>query len=162
MDIDKEQLRRAILDELTGQLYILRTAVNAAVSATTHADARAEGKYDTRAIESGYIAGAQAERLKDLENRLRQVAAVKLGDFHGGRPIAETALVALSDDAGQKTTYYLTKAASGLRLDVGGQVILTISPASHLGSVLIGKQEGDELDFTVGGKERALSILNVR
>ena len=74
--VDKEDIRQALLGELSSQLSVLEKAVKAARDATTHADAKQEGKYDTRAIEAGYIAGAQAERLASLQSLIRYVENV--------------------------------------------------------------------------------------
>ena len=66
MEVNKDKLKEEVLRVLEEQVKVLRKAVEVASEATTHPDAKAEGKYDTRAIETGYLAGAQAARLVEL------------------------------------------------------------------------------------------------
>ena len=88
--MDKSLIKEIIIAELKDQKAALEKAVASAREATTHADAKQEGKYDTRAIEAGYIAGAQMERLRILDGRLKafenlDLAAMRLYKVRDGK-----------------------------------------------------------------------------
>ena len=159
---DKEEIRSQLLAALTEQLTVLRRAVETLVDATTHTDARSEGKYDTRAIESGYMAGAQAERLQKLERTVQYITQVPLPLLPADQPVKAASLVTVKFAADNRVVhYFLLDNVGGLEVTIAGQKVAGITPESNLGEELLGAYEGDEVSFRIGDKEREATIIHV-
>lgn len=141
MEVNKDKLKEEVLRVLEEQVKVLRKAVEVASEATTHPDAKAEGKYDTRAIETGYLAGAQAARLVELESKVRYLRHLKFKTFQAEDEISETALVQLGDK-----WYLILPKVGGLAFRFLNLDILSITPESNLGERLLDSVVGDVVD----------------
>jgi hypothetical protein len=142
--LDKSEIKKSLILELQNQILLLRRSVDTAMDATTHEDAKAEGKYDTRAIESGYLAEAQAKRLNELERKLAFLQGLKFSNFKEDDEIAATALVGL----GSRWFLILPK-IGGFTIEEGEIKVFIVTPESGVGKKLIGSYVGDE----IGGEE---------
>ena len=136
----KEQIKSELLEALHRQLELLEKTVDVAKDATTHADAKSEGKYDTRAIESGYLAGAQANRVKELKGKIAYVQKLSFRTFDEEEAIDNTSLVKL----GEKWLL-LIQHAGGFIIECGVLTITTISPETKLGAEIKGAFLGDDI-----------------
>ena len=77
--MNKPDLLRAILESLAVELETAVREAKAASDAATDPDSRAENKYDTRALESSYLARGQARRVTELQESLRDCQALADG-----------------------------------------------------------------------------------
>src|SRR6476469_2835162 len=64
---EKQAIIDAIRAVLEQEIANLTAAAIATREGATHEDAKPENDKDTRAVEAGYLAGAQAKRVRDLE-----------------------------------------------------------------------------------------------
>src|SRR5215475_9200633 len=104
--ISKTQILKQIIDLLGQELNNL-----AGASAAMHADAsdeqnKAEDQYDTRGLETAYLASSQARLATETEQAMAVYQALQLQPFTKETPIDLTALVEL-DSKGAKTLYFL-------------------------------------------------------
>jgi hypothetical protein len=157
---DKRALIAALCAEIARGIAVLTRAANEAREAATHEDSKPENDKDTRAVEAAYLAGAQADRARDLERTSAALSALAPRGFRPGEAIASSALVELGQEGGARW-YFLAPQGGGLRASVGGVEVQVITPQSALGRELLGKSEGDEIEVTVQGKRRAYEILRV-
>lgn len=150
---DKAALISQLRAALTRDLDAARARARDASDAATHEENRAESDKDMRATESSYIARGHSQRVSELETALSMLGVLPLRDFHGGVPIAVSALVTLAHE-GVETVYLLVPAGGGVVLD-GAVSLATKSP---LGAAMLRACEGDELVF---GK-KTYDIVDVR
>jgi hypothetical protein len=159
--IDKRALVDDLRRQLTCDIAVLTQAALATREAATHEDAKPENDKDTRAIEAGYLAGAQAERVRDLEKTRNVLAMLSLKTFAGTDPIAISALVEVAcDDV--LTLYFLAPTGGGMRGNVESTDILVITPQSPMGQKLLGALEGDAFELSVQRKLRQYEVIGVQ
>src|SRR5690606_40067799 len=68
--MDKTRIQTLIVDRLQADLVIARDALKASHEAATHAESKAENKYDTRGLEAAYLADGQRRRVHEIETAL--------------------------------------------------------------------------------------------
>ncbi|MGZ3692240.1 MAG: hypothetical protein ACXVAX_12100 [Pseudobdellovibrio sp.] len=148
--MNKTEILKPLIEEVTRQLKSALSAAQNTYDDATHEDNKAENKYDTRSLEASYLAGAQAERVKDLKETLSYVSQLQLKNFLGNDPIALTALIELS--TGSKNTWVLLLAkGGGQSIHFYNKAVQVITPDSPIGKLLIGKRKDD--DFFLNQKE---------
>lgn len=140
---------------LRAQLDTARQAAAAAHAAATSEESKQEGKYDTRAVEAAYLAGAQARQLAEAAATLAAIEAASFPDFPADQPIGPGALVE-ADLAGERRFFLLTPRAGGLTLPYDGSTVELLSPEAPLRHALEGLHCGDLL------AEPDLLVLEVR
>lgn len=65
--LDKKVILDHLIDNLKKELIEVETAAHSSRDLATADDLKSEGKYDTRAIEASYLAGAQAKRVEEIK-----------------------------------------------------------------------------------------------
>jgi hypothetical protein len=140
--MNKKIIVEKILIKLEADLVALKAAAMETLAAATGEESIAENQYDTRALEAGYLAGAQAKRLVEIEESVFIYKSLKLRDFDPSTPIGPTALVELSLDD-KITKAFLTPAAGGMTLETDQGIIQVLTPKSPLGEALVGLKVGD-------------------
>ncbi|MDQ3339118.1 MAG: GreA/GreB family elongation factor [Myxococcota bacterium] len=156
---DKASLRDELHAALVSALETARAAHAAAVEGATHSEAKAENDKDTRGLEQSYLARGQAQRVAELEAAASDVAAMKLRTFADGDAVAMSALVVVEDD-GKQQRYFIAPGGGGTALrPVAGSraAIQVVTPASPIGTALIGKRVDDVVEF----RGRELAIVSV-
>ncbi len=133
----------AIVTALEDAVETARVQANVARSEATGDESRQEGKYDTRAIEAGYLAQAQARRVAEAELAFQRFASLDPKDERAR--VDGPCLVTLQGPEGL-THYFIGPAAAGLRVEVDGETVRVMTPASPLGRLLLGLEADDELD----------------
>jgi hypothetical protein len=141
----KSVLLETIRLELKAGLERLARAAMDAHAAATDPDSKAEGKYDTRSLEASYLAAGQARQVDEMAKAVRVFETITLPDFTMDDPIGMGALVE-ADIRGEASLLLLVPAAGGMILDVDGQEITLLTPASKLYQSLLGKKSGDLID----------------
>lgn len=157
--MNKTHLLPLIIETLEADLAIARDALKASHEAATHAESKAENKYDTRGLEAAYLADGQRRRAHEIEAALssyRNLPVRSLVD----EVIKLGALVSL-ELAGDSRWVFLGPDAAGLRVAVGNTEVLVISPRSPLGQALLGRREGDEVEVQVNGRRQQYEVLSV-
>ncbi len=157
-------IKRALLKQLEEQLRkeigTYQRVALASHEAATHEEARPENDKDTRSVEAAYLAGAQAERTRELERLVNALTFLDLRAFGPRDPIAATALVEVEVD-GKRAHYFLAPQGGGLRAEVEGRAIQVVTPEAPVGQALLGKTCGESFELRTGGKLREYVILTV-
>jgi len=138
----------------------------AGASRAMHADAsdeqnKAEDKYDTRGLETAYIASSQARQATAIEQALAQYSVLTLAKFTAKTPIDLGALIEL-EAGSERSLYFLGPAAGGTEVKRAGQEILVITPESPLGKELLGKKVGDRIKLQTRGPAQQYRVISVR
>lgn len=159
--MDKRSIITAVIAQLKGLLATLEASARSARENATSDESRAENEYDTRALEAGYLAGAQAARAEQIQGEITLLEDLKLRAWKRKEPIEAGALIDLEDEDGKTAVYFLSP-TRGLTVIVGGKEVRVLAPSSPLGTELLGKQAGDEVEVEVRGEPRGYTIRNVR
>lgn len=157
--MDKIHLQTLIIDKLLADLRIAEDALRASHEAATHAESKAENKYDTRGLEAAYLADGQRRRVAEIEAALASYRNLPMRDLTG-EPVRLGALVSLELASGCRWVF-LGPDAAGLKVKVGETEVLVISPHSPLGRALLGCHEGDEGKLLVDGRSQQYGVLTI-
>jgi transcription elongation GreA/GreB family factor len=157
--LSKSQLRDELLAHLNEQLAIAARAHQGSIEGATHEEARPENDKDTRALEQSYLARGQAQRIVELKESIAKVQAMLTPAPAADATCTVGSVVQLRDDSGQVTVYWIAAAGGGTRLARGTVQVLT--PQSPLGHALMGCELDDDVQITLAGRPRTLSITSL-
>jgi len=143
--MDKAEAIAAVVAELEIQLERMTAAARDAGSAASDPENKAENKYDTRGLESSYLAAGQAEQAESLATAVSQFAPANFPEFTTGSAIAPGALVEV-ELAGSLEAFLLAPAGGGLVVEIDGTELTVLTPDAPLRGQLIGLCEGDSLE----------------
>lgn len=148
-------LRATLQDELDAVLRVAEMAVDEA----THAESRAENKYDTRGLEASYLAAGQARRVTELRQGLA---------WFDGLPEttemsrAQAGAFVQVEDESERWWCFLTAAAGGSAVEVQGERVRLISARSPIGHALLGATSDDEVSWPTPSGRRSGLVVDVR
>lgn len=135
------QLARQTIEE---SLTTLRRATAEADANSKSAESKAESKYDTRGLEASYLAEGQREQLAILEANVAKLERLVVVDEPD--TVIVGSLIVISFTEGEEN-YLLLPVGAGLEIRHKEVGALVITPASPLGSEMIGKALGDQLSL---------------
>jgi transcription elongation GreA/GreB family factor len=149
--MDKIEILRAIAEKLAADLEQATDAAIESAESATHEESRSEGKYDTRGLETSYLASGQARHAIELRESLAAIKNFSPPNFTQSSPIALGALVTLLSSQG-RDVYFLAPGMGGMEIPCDDSSTMTvISSRSPIGNELIGKRVGDRIQAG-GGK----------
>ena len=146
--MDKAIILRALIAELEEELRRLLAANESAAAGATHAEARAETKWDTCGLEASYLARGHAEQFKTLAAEVHNLRGFVAPDY-SGRPIGVGALVEVEME-GTAMRFFLLHCGGGIDLMIEGREVTVITPESPVGAALLDKQQNDSFSFRAG------------
>jgi transcription elongation GreA/GreB family factor len=137
----KQKIIHEIRLKFTNELTQLEEVASTAKSLATDSEFKAEDRFDTRATEAGYLAGAQQRRVEELKQELELIDHIDLN-------LAKKDLVSIGSIVSLKTSdvtkdYFLAPTSGGLLLNIDGRVILVVSTFSPIGKEAIGLAVND-------------------
>lgn len=158
MSVDKKK----ILDELKAlvqkDLDLAKAAFKTTKHHATEQELKSEGKYDTRSIEAGYLAGAQKKRVDELELEVGLLDEISL-DHHPDE-VSVGSLVEI-ELTGVKRLYFISSTSGGTLLNIDNQPILVVSAFSPIGSAAIGLSVGDEFEVESASQTREYKVSSI-
>jgi hypothetical protein len=156
----KSELIPIFIRHLEEELQLIIAAAKATHEAATHEESRPENEYDTRGLEAAYLAGAQAKRVREINEVLTLFKTLPFADFGPGETVHVTTLVTIELD-GKKSRILMMPKGGGIHLKVDEEVIQIVTPQSTLGESITGYKAGETAEFEVGPKVRFCKILSV-
>ncbi len=159
--VDKALLLKNMIQQLEEDLKTLRAAARATHEAATHEESKPENKYDTRALEAGYLAGAQAQRVAEVEEAIHFCKSLKLRSFGLEDPIQVSALVKLQSEDKLQHVLLMPKGA-GMALFFEGLEIKVITGQSPFGRALTGQEVGQIIKVKTSKGSKEYEILEVQ
>lgn len=159
--ITKAMLIPALIQQLEQDLKGLIEAAKANLEAATNEESKPENEYDTRALEAGYIAGAQSQRAREIEEALTTLKNFKVRDFSAKDSIQVSALVHLSHE-GEKSWVFLLPRGAGQTLVHQGIKIRVITGQSPLGQALLNQSVGDLVTVTTAKTSIEYEVLEIQ
>lgn len=126
--------------------------------AATHSDMKQESKYDTRATEAAYLAGAQAKRVYEIIKELDELQSLKLTSGH--KKVQLGSILSL-DLNGTSNQYFISPTSGGFlaSFEEGTYMILGVHSPIAQGS--IGLSEGESFEVETPKEIREYTITKL-
>lgn len=129
------------------------SVIKAIAEARAHGDLKENAEYAAAREQQSFIEG----RIKDIEGKLSNAQIIDVAALPASGRVVFGATVELSDeDSGKQITYQIVGEDEA---DIKANLISITSPIAR---ALIGKEEGDTVEFKAPGGVRNYEILAVR
>lgn len=128
--------------------------IEAIAEARAHGDLKENAEYHAAREQQGFIEG----RIQQLESALSNSRVIDVGDLNPGKKVVFGATVTLIEDVddAEEVTWQIV---GDLEADVKERRLAISSP---LARALIGKEEGDVVEFEAPNGKRTYEIIEVR
>ncbi len=157
-NLDKTRILKQLVAQLEVVLTASQVSAEAARDAAVNEESKSEDKHDTRSIEAGYLAGAQRKRVSELKELINYFKVLKPRSFANIEAISATALCRLEVD-GQDLCYFVLPQGGGLKTEIDGVEVQTITPLTPLGEALLGMKAGNTVMVESKKTTREYEIL---
>ena len=139
--MNKQEIVASILDRLREEFESRNRVSKSTREGGNDAESKAEGKYDTLAIEENYLADGLARQALAAAEAMAEIEKMPLRTFAGDDPIDLGALVEI-EFPGAKEWFFLAPSGGGTEVQHVVTPVTVITPESPLGSQLIGLRAG--------------------
>ena len=156
LNMQKSTVLEALITHLDSELEGLLRGARASFAAATDPDSKAENKYDTRTLEASYVARGQAQRVAEVQEARHSF--LQLRDLPVGPTVKLGSFITL-DMGSRQDHYFLSPAEGGIEVVVEGLEIMAITPASPLGSQLLGLSIGERVKLPSGHSAQLITLL---
>lgn len=156
----KEEIRAQLLSQVQAELKAALEAENSAMSLAREGDIKSDGKYDTRGIEAGYMAQAQAKRVEELKLEEQMIEEIPVKEFGLNDEVGLGALVDI-EFKGQTRHYFVCSTAGGTMLKVQNKAVLVISVFSPIGDAVMGLKVGEEFELETPQETRHYRVVGI-
>lgn len=129
------------------------TVVKAIAEARAHGDLKENAEYHAAKEQQGFIEA----RIKDIEGKLSHAQVIDAGAVDARGKVIFGSTVVIFDEATEKEITY--KIVGEDEADIKAGMISFTSPIAR---AIIGKNEGDEIEFEAPDGTKTLDILEVR
>ncbi len=157
---DKKKIIQAIIEQLSTELVSLKQAALATYKAATNEESKPENEYDTRGLEASYLAGAQAERVAEVEELIYHLKELNVINYTQEDKISSTAIVLLRLNKKIFTAILLPK-GGGVTVNYQGVPLQIVTPNSPLGEALRGLEVGDLAIVEIGSVTKEYEVLDL-
>lgn len=149
--MDKQAIVLQVIERLGLELQAAEQAARVAHETATHEENIAENKYDTLSLEASYLATGQARRSAEIRQALQTYRQLRLRDYDPQQGVQVSQVVTLEDEQGQCRRLIIGPEAAGLKIGMGDEMVMVITPRSPLGQQLMGKHVDDEVSLNATG-----------
>ena len=140
--MDKTEIVKRIIAYLEEDLDTIAKAALESAESATDEEVKAESQYDTRGLETSYLAAGQAHHAKELKEELEAYKNLEIPE--GGIDCVIGSLVTTLSDKG-KRKYFVGPAQGGLEFEDDDGKVVVVTPKSPLGSAMIGHRVGSKV-----------------
>lgn len=158
--MDKKTIKETLLNRLNNEIAGFSEIASSTKDYANSESVKSDGKYDTRGVEAGYLAGAQLKRLEELKLEKKLIEDIELQSFSSNDEIKIGALLEIEFN-NTKKKYFLSSTAGGSMLKINEEVILVISVFSPIGAEVVGLKSKDEFEIDFKGEIRSYKIVSV-
>ncbi len=151
----------AIIERLAEELATATLASQQAHASATHKENVAENKYDTLAVEAAYLAHGQSVRIADLQASIAQYRHLDSAASTSHTTVQVGSTVTINNSNHQSQILFIGPSAGGMKLTINGSEILTVTPQTPMGSVLIGSAVNDEISLLLGNERKWFSVIDI-
>ena len=164
LEVSKIRILEEAVRVVRAELSAMTRAALAAHEAATHEESRSEDKHDTRGVEASYLAGAQAERARILQETADFLSGLSVRDFRPEETIQLGALVCWKNLEGPPRMFwgFLLPKGGGTCVSFGGDAVQILGGGSPLGDALLGLHAGDAFEIETPRGAREYEVVAVR
>lgn len=155
--MNKKEILKAVITVLEAELRRQLKGQEMAAEGATHAEAKAETKWDTCGLEQSYLARGLARQVEELAIQFEALRSFVPPDY-SGEAIGLGALIEAELD-GYTDLFFLLECGGGTEVKVGDLEITVITPESPVGGALVGKRAGDVYSFRAGMEGTVRSVV---
>lgn len=152
----KQKILERLIQETSARLVSAQASYQSALEHSRSDDMKSEGKYDTRAIEAGYLASAKKQRVDELQGELLALKRMLIKD----QSKASMGSLVKVECERKESTYFLCP-VSDPNLDIEGEIFSAISITSPFGKEVMGLEEGDAFELTTPKGTKEYLILKI-
>jgi len=134
---------QAFRESLEQRVSVMQAGAALATEGAQGEDSKAEGKYDTRAIEASYLAQGQSDLIAELKDALDM--SYKL-NWKDPRDRVSNGACVEATRGGEDLYFLIVPKGGGESLNVEGLEIQTLSESAPLAELLGGARVGDFVD----------------
>jgi len=159
MNINKQKLFKILEKRIKKEITITERSFNSAIKAFREAPSSLRTRSDTTRAEQDRMQAICQRRLNELKKGIIDLKKLVSID---SVTIKEGSLVVCGNN--NQETYWIVNIGAGENLKVDNKEIKTISSNSPLGQVLLGRKEGDIVEFKLDGNDegKKLKIIEVK
>lgn len=155
----KAYLLNELINRAKSELEQIEKAASAHREYATDQEFKSEGKYDTRALEASYLAGAEAKRVEELKLEVQILEDVDPNQSKNLGEISIGALVEL-EHQNQRRFYFLIPTAGGTILNFNNTPVVVVSVFSPIGDALMGLKAGENFEVETPKETRHYRVIS--
>ncbi|MEH6452207.1 MAG: GreA/GreB family elongation factor [Psychromonas sp.] len=156
--MNKQLLLDTLLIELNRVQQIAVDAVKRAHAIASDKANIPENKYDTLALEAGYLAQGQSKR---VEQCTADIQCFKKLNHLASDKVKSGALVLLLDENDHEKWLFLGPAAGGLKIVFDNKTIVVVTVSSPLGKAINQAEVGQEVNVNIAGKQMGYEVMEI-
>lgn len=156
----KKRIVDTLINKVKEDIKQAEAASDSASEYVKEGDIKSDGKYDTRGIEAGYLAGAQQRRVEELKLELQLLEEIPVRDFFKNEEVSIGALVDIKFNS-QVRKYFVAPTAGGTMINIDGVTILVISTFSPIGDAVFGTKVGEEFELETPQETRVYEVMGI-
>ena len=157
---NKNAIVEKIIAALAAELEGYARSARAAREYAADEQSKAENKYDTRGLESSYLANGQSRQAAEVLHAMEQYKSLTVREFAPEEPINIGAVVEL-ERKGERIAYFLGPSAGGTEIESEGGAVMVVTPQSPIGRQLVGRKRGERLQNQFGATADCYVIVAV-
>jgi transcription elongation GreA/GreB family factor len=153
----KKQIKDYLVNKLEIELIEIELVAESSREYATNDEMKSEDRYDTRAIEASYLAGAQLKRLEEIKLDLQMIKELEIVPSYA---VEMGSLVRLQTNS-MSQWYFLSPILGGDLVAIEHYKIMVLSIFSPVGSEAMGLIVGDPFDVETPKAVRSYEILEI-
>lgn len=157
----KQEILNQLISKLKGEMEQIEASAKANKDFATDQEFKAESKYDTRSLEAGYLASAEAMRVEDLKLEIQMLEEVDLKLSAKSEEVCIGSLVNLRHKD-QDRSYFVIPTSGGTLLKVEDKAVLVVSVFSPLGDAVLGLKKGEEFEVETPKETRTYQVIELQ
>lgn len=156
--MNKEEVLKEVIVVLEKQLEVTFQSAQDAHAGATGDEVRQENKYDTRGLESSYLAGAQAERVRDLG---RAIDTLKNIQLKTSKTIGPHSLIELQNEKEESRYFFVLPEGGGTIATFEGKKVSVLTTKAPFYQSISGLEEGEEVQINKSSDKGYWEIVAV-
>jgi len=146
--MDKRKVIEQVVKKLKKEIEIGKKASKEAFDTATDDEAYSDGKYDTRSLEASYLAGGQAQIVKELGDALQGFNLLKAQQFiqPPSKQVGLGSLLEIQSKSGS-SWYIIGPGGGGIEVEVDGCLVTILTLYSPFGEAVASKQTGEIIEL---------------
>ena len=145
-------------NKLKNELQAIADIAENSKKEATHSDMKPESKYDTRAIEASYLAGAQAKRVFEIIRDLDELQSLEIEKTHEQASIGS---VLTLDYNNFESHYFISPTTGGFFVQIENKSYMILGINSPIAQASIGLQAGESFEVETPKEIREYTITGL-